>query len=299
LFDRIQNVFVRSITVAARKHGGWVVRWGAWWVALGYYLFRPARVKSGIDFYRTLYPGRSRWFHRRAVWRQFQEYSANVADGVLVGLGRPYRHRSEGFEHLRAALDSKTGGIIIISHLGNWEIGARLFGREGLPLTLMMGQQKADAANRLQKGGLRAEGVEVNVAEAGSTTAGAFDGIEALRTVRQGGLVAVSGDVAWTDPRRRVRVEFLGRPVDLPEAPHRLALISGAPIYTVFAWRLGRMNHQFVTLPPRWVTAESRDGRPEAIQASAQRFADELERVVRDHPWQWGVFEPFFASPAE
>ena len=48
--------------------------------------------------------------------------------------------------------------------------------------------------------------------------------------------------------------------------------------------------------PPREVKATSRSERSAALQASAQAYANALEEMVRQHPFQWYIFEPFFGS---
>jgi len=48
--------------------------------------------------------------------------------------------------------------------------------------------------------------------------------------------------------------------------------------------------------PPREVKATSRSERNTAIQASAQAYANALEEIVRQHPFQWYIFEDFFRS---
>ena len=45
---------------------------------------------------------------------------------------------------------------------------------------------------------------------------------------------------------------------------------------------------------PREVKAISRSERSAALQASAQAYANALEEMVRQHPFQWYIFEPFF-----
>jgi predicted LPLAT superfamily acyltransferase len=42
------------------------------------------------------------------------------------------------------------------------------------------------------------------------------------------------------------------------------------------------------------VKAPSRSERNAVLQASAQAYANVLEEMVRQHPFQWYIFEPFF-----
>jgi predicted LPLAT superfamily acyltransferase len=288
---------VRLINKTSRILGLWVVRLVSWLVSTGYFVFKTDRVRAGLDFYRALFPGRSRWFYLGCVWKQFHEFADSYADRVGLELGRILIHDSTGFEYLREAAQAGQGGIILTSHLGNWEIGAGLFSQAGLSMTMLMGERDARQVGRQQKEDLRRRGLDVKVAvpEAGSP----FGGLEVLQAIRRGGLVSIAGDIAWTEQRTRIPARFLGRRVMLPAAPHLLALTTGAPILTVFGHRLGRCRHHFVTHPPRWVKAASRAERGAALAASAQRFADDLEEALRRYPWQWAVFEPFLGPPFE
>jgi predicted LPLAT superfamily acyltransferase len=91
-------------------------------------------------------------------------------------------------------------------------------------------------------------------------------------------------------------VKLFDQKVALTSAPHLLALISGAPLFTLFTFRVKRGMHEIIISPPREVKASSRSERNMTLQASAQVYADALEAKVRQHPFQWYIFEPFFGS---
>jgi predicted LPLAT superfamily acyltransferase len=91
-------------------------------------------------------------------------------------------------------------------------------------------------------------------------------------------------------------VKFFNRDAGLPAGPHLLAFVSGAPLFTLFTFRVKRGRHHITLSAPRRVKATSRSERSAAIQASAQEYASALEEMVREHPFQWYIFEPFFRS---
>jgi predicted LPLAT superfamily acyltransferase len=125
-------------------------------------------------------------------------------------------------------------------------------------------------------------------------------GLEAVKFVREGGFVSLTGDLVWTDQRSLLPVRLFDHEVGLPAGPHLLALVSGAPLFTMFTFRVKRDRHQIVVSPPREVKAPSRSERSKALQASAQAYASALEEMVRQHPFQWYTFEPLFRSaPAD
>jgi predicted LPLAT superfamily acyltransferase len=70
-------------------------------------------------------------------------------------------------------------------------------------------------------------------------------------------------------------------------------MLSGAPIHVFFVFRDGPKSYRTIMLPARYVAAASRNERQEAIRQSAQWYADQLEAMARQHPFEWYHFEPF------
>jgi predicted LPLAT superfamily acyltransferase len=114
--------------------------------------------------------------------------------------------------------------------------------------------------------------------------------------LREGGFVSVAGDLVWTEQRSRLPVSLFDQEVELPAGPHLLAMVSRAPLFTMFTFRAKKGRHLIIMSPPREVKAPSRSERNVALQASAQAYANALEETVRQHPFQWYIFEPFFGS---
>jgi lauroyl/myristoyl acyltransferase len=123
--------------------------------------------------------------------------------------------------------------------------------------------------------------------------------LEALEFLGKGGFVALAGDMVWAGQRRRVKVTLFGREALLPEAPHLLALLSGAPLFTLFTYRTGPADYRIVVSGPRWVKADSLEERKGAVQRSAEEYAGLLEEAVRRYPWQWHIFEPVLGPAVE
>ena len=181
-----------------------------------------------------------------------------------------------------------------MSHLGSFEIAAHAFRELKLRLLLLMGEKEAKQVARDQREAMKARGIRIQVAAPGEDFL--FGGVEAIQFVREGGFVSVAGDLVWTEQRSRLPVRLFGHEVGLSAGPHLLALVSRAPLFTMFTFRAGKGKHLIVMSPPREVKAASRPERSAALQASAQAYANALEEMVREHPFQWYIFEPFFGS---
>jgi len=286
--------FHKMIMRVSFLSGSWFIRFFAWWIATGYLLFRPSRRKSSLKLYRAIFPNRSGWYHLYCAWRQFHSFAATYADRIEIDSKKGVTISTHGKEEVIEANRRRSGGIFLMSHLGNYEVSARAFQEIGLNHLMIMGEKEARQVARDQRETLRARGVNILVATRQGDSI--FGGLEAIEFIREGGFVSLSGDLTWTKQRSLLPVRLFDQEVAFTSAPHLLALISGAPLFTLFTFRVKRGMHQIMISPPREVNASSRSERNKALQASAQLYADALEESVRQHPFQWYIFEPFFGS---
>jgi predicted LPLAT superfamily acyltransferase len=287
---------LRTVLETSRLVGSWPVRFFAWWVATGYFFFYSARRKASVDLYRVIFPDRRIGYYWYCAWRQFHAFAATYADRLKSGGKTGAASSDPGAEGIVEAGEKGQGGIILISHMGSFEVAANAFRKHGFKHLIIMGEKEAKQIPRDQRETMANRGIHIQVA---APQGGALlGGLEAIKFIREGGFVSIAGDLTWTDPHARLVVNLFGREVNLSPGPHLLALVSGAPLFTLFTFRVKRGTHRILISPPRFVTASSRSDRNKALQASAQTYARALEEAVRRHPYQWFIFEPFFGSPA-
>jgi len=285
---------LKTLSKSSVALGSWVMRFIAWWIATGYFLFRSSRRNASIELYEVIFPGRGHLYYLYCAWRQFHSFAGTYADRIEAYSNQSKTPSAQGRESLLEAGKSGSGGIIVISHMGSYEVAVRAFQELGLSLLVIMGEKEAKQVAREQRETLMAQGVRIHVATAHDDSP--FGGLEALQFIREGGFVSIAGDLVWTDQRSLVPVRFFNRDVGLPAGPHLLAFVSGAPLFTLFTFRVKKGRHQIIMSAPRHVKTTVRAERNAAVQASAQDFASALETMVRRHPFQWYIFEPFFRS---
>jgi len=286
--------FHKMITRVSFLLGSWFIRFFAWWIATGYLLFRPPRRRSSLQLYRAIFPNRRGRFYLYCVWRQFHSFAATYADRIEVDSKKGVTIFTQGREGIIEAARRGSGGIILMSHLGNYEMAARAFEEIGLKHLMIMGEREARQVAHDQRETLSNRGITILVATGQGDSV--FGGLEAIQFIREGGFVSLSGDLTWTKQRSLLPVKLFDQEVVLTSAPHLLALVSGAPLFTLFTYRVKRGRHSIIISPPREVKASSRSERNMTLQASAQVYANALEEKVRQHPFQWYIFEPFFGS---
>ncbi len=187
----------------------------------------------------------------------------------------------------------RQGGILLMSHLGNWEMAATLLKqlKKDLQLLLYMGVKEKEGVERMQKDDLRRSGITIIGADQESSSP--FSAVEGIRFLQARGLVSMAGDIVWRKDQRKVRVTFLNHDAYLPEAPFIFALVSGAPLYVFFVFRISKNNYHFTLSDPISIEAACRRNRAEAISQAAQQYADLLEASLRKHPFEWYHFDRF------
>lgn len=296
----MSKLFYKSITFLSSKWGSWIFLVFAWFVATGYFIFFPRRVGNSAQIYQALYPSRNRLFHLWCTWQQFHNFTHVFLDRYLLQEYDEINYTSEGIEHLAHAINRGKGGILLMSHMGNWDVAAHLLKRKlkNLRLLLYMGVKQKEQIEQMQKETLVQSDIQIiAVDEDGGSP---LDIVEGINFIESGGVVSLTGDLVWKKDQRTIPVKFLGQEILLPEAPHLLALLSGAPLFIFFAFRIGKTKYRFTMSEPIYLAAASRKERAGAVQRSAQKYADILETTLRDHPLQWYHFKRLLkASPTK
>lgn len=284
--------YYRFSTAMARFLGPWFFRASATVVAAGFFAFSPRRVSEGARFYGAAFPEWSAWRRFAGVWRQYRHFTTVFLDRFLLEAGHPVDCESDGWDRLTDA--ARRGGVILLmSHMGHWEMAARELRRDAgdIPLVLLMGERRNEGVERRQKRGMTEAGaVVVTANESGGSP---LDVMTALDALRSGGIVSLAGDRVWNADQRTVEVPFLGRAVRFPELPWRMALMTGVPVLALFALRRPDGGYRISVSEPIPVTSGTRAERPEAVRRAAASYAALLEAALREHPFQWYHFGAF------
>jgi lauroyl/myristoyl acyltransferase len=280
----------RALAAMSRLFGLWIVSGVAFFVATGYFVFVPRRVGHSVRAYRALFPERGVWHALLCGWRQYQDFAHVYTERLQLDRTAPLTYESEGGEHLLEAQASGQGAILLMSHFGRWEIALRLWARERPAFTIHMGARGTETNDEVA-GSLRKDGVNVVAVHDGPDQASQI--LDPFWALRRGDVVSLAGDRAPAGARA-IRAPFLGGHAPVNAAPFMLALVTGAPLLTVFACRIGPGRYRIVCQPPRHVKALKRAERDAVIAHEAAAYLEELTAMMRAYPEQWHTFGPFY-----
>ena len=103
----------------------------------------------------------------------------------------------------------------------------------------------------------------------------------------------MTGDLVRNPSQRVVPATFLRREVHLPETPHLLAMLTGAPIFFFFSRRVENKRYHVTLSEPETIQKVPRSERSAVLHQSVQKYADLLEMNLRKNPLEWYHFETF------
>jgi KDO2-lipid IV(A) lauroyltransferase len=191
----------------------------------------------------------------------------------------------EGEEHLRRAFALGRGVIFLSAHIGNWEYGAALLARRGLPVNAIGAEQRDVRMTAAIEDLRRSAGVR--------PIGKGLDLRGAIACLRSGEILALLLD---QDARESgVISPFLGHPASTPTGPLRLARKFGAPVLPVSVIREPDGVRFKMTIEP---PLEGRDGAPfgDDLEFAAGRCNDAISAWIRRAPDQWLWLYPRWAT---
>jgi lauroyl/myristoyl acyltransferase len=217
------------------------------------------------------------------VWRLFtaQGEALIMALALANGQAKVRERNPEAFDSVRNA----PGGLVFLcSHFGAWQAAMHCVdaGKREVAFVAKRDRNADVDKSRAFSGG---DAAPMHIID----TAGAFGGLlEAFESLDSGGAVGLMGDRCLENDA--VPVRFFGETAYFPAAAFFLAAKAHAPVVPFFltrgdSYRELLIEFGSVVRPERTVRGGIR------FQADVQSYADDLERMAMDHPYDCFLFE--------
>ena len=143
-------------------------------------------------------------------WRQYHKFTDVYIHRFIHFDEEDIEYIKEGWEYLEGAVQKKTGAILLMSHIGNWELAAQTLNKKGLPIMLYLGAKNKEQIEHIQKQILAKSGIRVVATSEDEKSPFAL--IEGINFLREGGIVSMTGDRLWGE-QSYVTVNFMGHEV--------------------------------------------------------------------------------------
>ena len=269
-----------------------------------FFLFRHQARRASYDYLRHVRAFAPQHANQWIAWqsfRQFWNFGLALIDKLAVWNGEIKLHHIT--RHQRDIIDQmvreKRGGILLVSHLGNFEICRCLSAAQGdIRLTVLLHTKHAEKFNRLLNEQDNEQGNQPAIEVLQVTEITPATAMLLSERIERGEFIAIAADrVAIEHPENSLMVDFMGQRAPLPKGPFVLAAILRAPILTVFSlWQADGYHIYFDQLSGP--VHAPRKQRSPILSQLAQRYAHQLQDHCIDVPLQWFNFFHFWNLPA-
>lgn len=261
-------------------------------VAFYFFLFSRKSSKHIYFYFRKIY--KYSWL--KSKWNIYKNYFAFgqiLLDkfAILGGLKGKFTYNFDGENYLREMVENKTGGIIVNSHIGNFEVAGQLLERLNGKINLIM----LDAEHQKIKNYVSDVLVNkaVNIIPIQPDYTHIIPISEALINKE---LIAIAGD-RFVEANNVFEINFMGQKALFPSGPFYLAARFGVPVTYTFAMKESKTHYHFYATPPEYVKRfKDPEEQEKELRKFVEKFAKELERMVRMYPLQWFNYYQFWKT---
>ena len=256
----------------------------------GLFIYRvtvPQRFETVVSNLLPVMDG-DRRLARRTARSNFNQFARKLVDLWRWEAGIPLDNAvrlGEGREYFQAARQSGRGILLVTLHLGNWELGAALLGREGVEPLVLTAQEPETDLTEIRAASRARHGIKTLV-----VGANAFGFVEVVKRLNDGGVVAVLLD--RPPEATGVEVEFFGRSFRASIAAAELARASGCIVLPVIIVRDGT-SYLGQALPPVLYDRAGISSKDRRI-VFTREILSVFEPVVRQYADQWYHFVPIW-----
>ena len=207
-----------------------------------------------------------------STFRHFMQFGEILLDKLLVWMGH-IRKEDVFFESPDIVSEIETsgkGGIIVVSHQGNFEVCSALANQlPHLRLTILVYTQHAEK----------------------------FMFSERINT---GGYIVIAGDRTPVSGKRWVsRVNFLRRQSAMPQGAFILGNLLKCPMFLMFCLKQNGRYHIYLEKFSDRLTFANRKDRSKNLNRVVQQYAERLEHYCLLAPLQWFNFFPYWENTNE
>ena len=257
---------------------------------VSFYYFLFAGRSSG--YILELYRGRlgfGYWKSLLLLYRNYYAFGQSLIDKVAVmsGMASRFSFDFDGEQHLHQMVRMGKGGLLLSSHIGNWEAAGHLLERLNTRINVVMFDgEHQNIKDYLQDvtGGHRA-----NIIVIKDDLSHIYAINEALKNNE---IVCMHAD-RFLEGNRVIEIPFLGKNASFPAGPFIVAAQFKTPVCFVFAMKESVTHYHFYSSDIR---SYDFSGKSEAIRTMLSEFAAAMEGKVRAYPEQWYNYYDFWAK---
>ena len=280
------HLLVALAKLFGRRAAGVVLHLVAGW----YVLLHPSVRRASRDYLRRV-QGRARLAD---VYRHVLCFARVTLDRLFMVRGDfgAFAITCHGQEHLEALRARKQGAILVVAHLGSFEVLRALSSERRFTLDILGyfgNARRINAALRRLNPSLDTNLVEIKYGDPTFI-------FEVEQRVSDGHLIGTMGDRVGLDGKH-ASVPFLGSVAAFPTGPFFLAAVLKCPVLLAFGLFSEPNRYSLYCEPFAERIELPRSGRDEVLATHVARFVGRLEHYCREAPNNWFNFYDFWSPP--
>jgi phosphatidylinositol dimannoside acyltransferase len=193
----------------------------------------------------------------------------------------------ENEDVLHQAFDRGKGVLLILPHMGNWEVAGAVARDLGTPVLSAAENLPNPLITKWFLDVRRMAGIDIVLTGRGARATGAL-----LQRLKEGGTVALLADRDVTG--RGIPVTFFGEETTMPAGPIALAVKTGAPVLVVGSYFEDGPGHRYFVSEP--LAIPEGGTKEERVAVGVQLLANALEKRIVRKPEDWHLFVPNWPS---
>jgi len=252
-------------------------------IALVYALADKQAEQRALPYLKHRFPDVSGLRMKRHVWRLFAAQGEALVMALALAKGKAsVRERNP---EVFAPVRNEPGGLVFLcSHFGAWQAAMHCV-NAGNRKAAFVARPDRNADIDKDRAFNGRDAVPIRIID----PAGAFGGLlEAFEVIESGGAVGLMGDRCLENDS--VQVRFLGGTARFPVAAFFLAAKAHVPVVPFFLTR-GKSHRELLMNFGTVIRPERRARGRNKFQEDVQAYADELERMVMERPYDCFLFE--------
>jgi len=198
----------------------------------------------------------------------------------------------QDIENFTDLLKENNGAIVLTAHLGNWELGAMIFGFLGFPLKAIALPHKERPVNDLFNKQREKKGITVI-----PTTHAVRKCVTGLQNNE---IVAVVADRVFGS--KGIYLDMFGKKALIPKGPAIFSAKTGAAIVPSFLIRKEDDTFKMIFEKPIYPPAIDRSKEEvdnEVLVEIMEKYIDVIQNRIKEYPAQWLMFRKFWHEKDE
>lgn len=276
------NIFYALIQLGGRRLGYFALHW----VVLYYVICRPSIRRRSDAYLHRKFPSQSQFMRVVNCYRMFLEMGRVLVDRAILGIMGPDKmsFTIHGRQELLDLVKEGRGFIMLMSHVGCWQVAVSALNFLQIPVNLLLEQEEGNIDRHyFEYAGVTCP---IQIIDPGSYLGGT---LQMLDVLKKGEVLCMMGDRVFGSEKSSLQVNFLGQSAPFPFSAFKIASAAGAPVVVFFSYKTGYDSYALKV--SRIIHVPKNLGRSaESYRDYVTQFVSELERYTREYPHQFFNF---------